>query len=335
MNGNKTNNAVILVNLGTPTAPTTGAVRRFLKSFLSDKRVVEIPRLLWLPILYGIILPFRSKKVAKLYRAIWRDQGSPLKVILTDQVIALEQWLCSENNGSPVRVTGAMVYGSPSIEDRVVEMQREGIDKFLVLPLYPQYSGTTTGSVFDQYAALIRKSRNVPDIKICKDYYKREDYIQALANSVREYWANHGRSQRLLLSYHGIPQRCVDLGDPYYNQCMETSHLLAQALELKSEEWGVSFQSRLGKAQWLQPYTDQVLENWGASGVKSVDVLCPAFSADCLETIEEIDQENRDLFLRAGGERFQYIPCLNVREDHIQMMANIACEYFQSSKNDC
>ena len=328
MKENVTNNAVILVNLGTPSAPTPAAVRQFLKDFLSDKRVVEIPRLLWLPILYGIILPFRSKRVAKLYQTIWTEQGSPLKATLDAQVAALTNLLSSKSQTAGITVVQAMVYGSPSIADQIAALERQGVERYLVLPLYPQYSATTTGSVFDQYAALVKASRNVPDISICKEYYQRSDYIQALANSVKAHWAEKGRAERLLLSYHGIPQRCVDLGDPYYQQCQATSQLLAQALDLTEDQWAMSFQSRLGKAQWLQPYTDKLLESWGRSGVKSVDVLCPAFSADCLETIEEIDQENREIFLSAGGEQFHYIPCLNDRNDHIQMMANIVQEYF-------
>lgn len=322
------NKAVILVNLGTPSAPTPKAVRNFLKSFLSDPRVVEIPRLIWLPILYGVILPFRPGKVAKLYREIWREEGSPLRVMSARQEAALSKYLNDQSTELAPIVTTAMVYGGPSIEERVVELQKAGVEKILLLPLYPQYSATTTGSVYDQYARLLQKSRNVPDIGIHKDYYNRADYIDALANSVREHWASKARSQRLLLSYHGIPQLCVDRGDPYYSQCLETANLLAENLGLNSSDWAVSFQSRLGKAQWLQPYTDKLLQEWGQGGLKSVDVLCPAFSADCLETIEEIDKENREVFLNAGGERFEYIACLNDRESHIEMMATIVREYF-------
>ena len=319
--------AVILVNLGTPDAPTPGGVRRFLRNFLSDSRVVEIPRLIWLPILYGVILPFRPRRVAKLYQEIWLAEGSPLRVISERQQLALAERLQSQ------RVTTAMVYGGPSIADRVAELRRDGIEKILLLPLYPQYSATTTGSVYDRVANIIQSSRNIPDIAVHKDYHKHPDYIAALANSVREHWDSKGRAQRLLLSYHGIPQLCVDKGDPYYQQCIDKAHLLATALGLEASQWAVTFQSRLGKAQWLQPYTDKTLEQWGADGVESVDVLCPAFSVDCLETLEEIDGENREIFLEAGGKRFEYIPCLNDRDDHIQMMANIVAEHFPTPQD--
>ena len=319
--------AVILVNLGTPDAPTPGGVRRFLRNFLSDSRVVEIPRLIWLPILYGVILPFRPRRVAKLYQEIWLAEGSPLRVISERQQLALAERLQSQ------RVTTAMVYGGPSIADRVAELRRDGIEKILLLPLYPQYSATTTGSVYDRVANIIQSSRNIPDIAVHKDYHKHPDYIAALANSVREHWDSKGRAQRLLLSYHGIPQLCVDKGDPYYQQCLDTAQLLATALGLEASQWAVTFQSRLGKAQWLQPYTDKTLEQWGADGVESVDVLCPAFSVDCLETLEEIDGENREIFLEAGGKRFEYIPCLNDRDDHIQMMANIVAEHFPTPQD--
>lgn len=321
-------NAVILINLGTPSAPTPQAVRQFLKDFLGDKRVVEIPRLLWWPILYGIILPFRPGRVAKLYKEIWWPEGSPLRVITERQTAALSQLLGQKFGENAPLVTSAMVYGGPSIEEQIDSLRARGAERILLLPLYPQYSATTTGSVYDQFARVLEKSRNIPYITVYRDYHDRADYVEALARTVEAHWQEKGRGERLLLSYHGIPQRNVDLGDPYYDQCETTAKLLAERLGLSSSQWAMSFQSRLGKAQWLQPYTDKLLQSWGAEGVKSVDVICPAFSADCLETIEEISGENRELFLAAGGERFEYIDCLNDRPEHIAMMGNIVREFF-------
>lgn len=314
---------VILMNLGTPAAPTSQAVREFLAEFLGDRRVVEIPRLAWWPILYGIILPFRSPRVAKLYQEIWLPEGSPLKVITEQQVAALQ----ARFSAADVRVTCAMTYGSPKLEQRVAELEAAGIEKILVLPLYPQYSATTTGAVYDQYAQLITRQRNVSDIRIHKSYFAREEYIQALAESIRAHWQQHEPAEKLLFSFHSIPKRCVDLGDPYEKHCRETAERVAAALQLRESRWAVSFQSRLGKAEWLKPYTDVQLKEWGKAGLGSVEVICPAFAADCLETTEEIDQQNRELFLHSGGKRFEYIPCLNVSVEHINLLENIVKDY--------
>lgn len=314
---------VILMNLGTPTAPTTQAVREFLAEFLGDRRVVEIPRLAWWPILYGIILPFRSPRVAKLYHEIWLPDGSPLKVITEQQVAALQ----ARFSATQVRVTYAMTYGAPKLEQRVAELEAEGIEKILVLPLYPQYSATTTGAIYDQYARMIARQRNISDVRIHKSYYAREEYIQALATSVRTHWQQHEPAEKLLFSFHGIPKRCVDLGDPYEQHCRETAERVAAALHLNDSRWAISFQSRLGKAEWLKPYTDVQLQIWAEAGLGSVEVICPAFAADCLETTEEIDQQNRALFLQHGGQRFEYISCLNAGVEHINLLENIVKDY--------
>ncbi len=317
---------VVLVNLGTPVRPESGAVRSFLREFLSDRRVVEIPRLIWWPILYGIILPWRPARVAKLYQQVWQSEGSPLKVITERQVGALQALFDQREGEAAPSICYAMTYGAPKLKDQVARLQEQGVERIVVLPLYPQYSATTTAAVYDQYAELLRL-RNVPNIQFNKDYSWRADYIAALAQSVRDYWQEHGRGQRLLLSFHGIPKRCVDLGDPYYEQCVATANDLAKALGLAGDEWALSFQSRLGKAEWLKPYTDKLLQQWGQQGVESVDVICPAFAADCLETLEEINGENRQLFLESGGKSFAYIPCLNDSSAHIEMMAAIISEY--------
>lgn len=314
---------VILMNLGTPTEPTTKAVRNFLKQFLSDPRVVEVPRLIWIPLLYGIIIPFRASRVAKLYQQIWRPGGSPLKVITEEQTAKLQSHFSEEE----VKITYAMTYGQPSLKRRVAELEQQGYEKILLLPLYPQYSATTTGPIYDQYAALISEQRNISDITIQKCYFNRPDYINALAESILQHWKKHKPGEKLVFSFHGIPKRCVDKGDPYQQHCLTTANEVANALKLDTDQWLVSFQSRLGKAEWLRPYTDQLLTQMAAEGVASVDVICPAFSADCLETLEEIDVENRELFLSAGGNSFHSIPCLNAQSEHIEMMKNIVEEF--------
>ena len=314
---------VILMNLGTPSEPTAKGVRNFLKKFLSDPRVVEIPRLVWLPILYGVILPLRAKRVAKLYQQIWSEKGSPLKVITEQQVNGLQLRFSQEQ----VLVDYAMTYGSPSLEKQTLGLLEKGCERIVLLPLYPQYSATTTGAIYDQFARLIQSQRDVSDIHVHKQYFDDPSYIEALAQSIAAYRRDNGASDRLLFSFHGIPKRCVTLGDPYESQCRRTAELVAEAMGLAREEWAISFQSRLGKAEWLQPYTDKLLQRWAQDGVKSVDVVCPAFAADCLETIEEIDGENRELFLESGGEKFGFIPCLNSNETHIDLMEKIVRGY--------
>ncbi|GAB3101272.1 ferrochelatase [Pseudomaricurvus hydrocarbonicus] len=311
------------MNLGTPAKPTAKEVRRFLAEFLGDRRVVELPRALWWPILYGIILPFRAPRVAKLYEEIWQAEGSPLKVITEKQALALQ----SKFDKQEVLVTYAMTYGNPKMEQRVAELEAEGVDSILVLPLYPQYSATTTAAIYDQYADLISRQRNISNVKIHKCYFDREDYVMALAQSIKTHWQTNEPPEKLLFSFHGIPRLFVERGDPYEKHCLATAEMVARLLELDESRWQVSFQSRLGKAEWLTPYTDLQLEQWGKEGIESVDVICPAFSADCLETLEEIDGENRQIFLASGGQRFGYIPCLNDLPAHTDMMANIVNEY--------
>ena len=325
---------VILVNLGTPQAPTTFAVARYLRQFLSDPRVVEVPRLLWWLLLNFLIVPLRSKKVSNNYRSIWLDDGSPLKVITERQVAALQTAFdkeqCEEKN-SGVKSSReyicsyAMTYGDQSIASRVKSLRDRGVNKIVILPLFPQYSASTTAAVYDQLAELVKKYRHIPDIRVVHHYYDRSDYIAALANSVRQHWQKSGQAECLLMSFHGIPQKYVDLGDPYYAQCLETARTLAEKLNLSSQQWAFSFQSRFGRLQWVKPYTDVVLQKWGARGLESVDVICPAFSSDCLETLEEIDQVNRQLFLQAGGKKFAMVPCLNDSPLHIQLFKDLVC----------
>lgn len=301
--------AVLLVNLGTPDAPTPKAVRAYLKQFLWDRRVVEIPRALWWLILHGLILPLRSSKSAAKYAAIWGKDGSPLQVHTKKQAALLRGYL--GERGHEVRVAYAMRYGSPSLPDVLEQLQQEACERLLVLPLYPQYSGTTTASVYDAVFAHYAGQRNVPELRFVKQYHDYRGYIEALRQSVLAYWQSHGRPDKLVMSFHGVPKRTLDLGDPYHCACHKTARLLALQLGLKPEQYAVTFQSRFGKAEWLQPYTAPTVQKLGAEGLRRVDVICPGFAADCLETLEEIEIEVKQAFLTAGGKEFHYIPCLN------------------------
>lgn len=303
--------AVILVNLGTPDAPTPKAVAGFLKQFLSDSRVVEAPRWLWWFLLRLVIIPLRARKVAHSYSEIWWEEGSPLRVITHRQVDALQQHLMAGLGDNAPRVTAAMTYGGPSLAETVEKLLAEGVAKFLVVPMYPQYSGSTTGAIYDQLADLAKACRNVPDITVVKSFQTLPKYIDSLAETVRDSWAKNGRHEKLLMSFHGVPQEYVDKGDPYYQHCVETAQALAECLDLSAEQWAMSFQSRFGPKKWLQPYTDDQLRTWVQEGTKSVDVISPAFTADCLETLEELNITYREFFLENGGEHYQYIPCVN------------------------
>lgn len=323
---NKTATGVLLVNLGTPEAPTPGAVRAFLRDFLSDPRVVEIPRLIWLCILYGVILPFRPRKVAHAYASIWTEQGSPLRVLTESLAHRLQARLTEASGDAAPKVAVAYTYGEPSIACQLSALREAGVERTLVLPLYPQYSATTTGSVYDQCAAVMKASRDIPDLVVQKHYYSRPDYVRALVNSIRSHRAQHPGADCLLFSFHGIPRRNVDLGDPYEQHCLHTARDVATILGLEEHQWRVSFQSRLGRAEWLKPYTDETLRTLPSEGVKRLDVICPAFAIDCLETLEEIDVENREVFLESGGADYQYIPCLNDSEDQVFFLANLVAE---------
>jgi ferrochelatase len=313
---------VLLTNLGTPEAPTPRAVRRYLKQFLSDPRVVELPRLLWWPVLNLVILNTRPRRSARAYKKIWTDAGSPLLVIGERQQAALQAALHARF-ATPVPVELAMCYGQPSVAAGLARLHAAGVRQVLVLPLYPQYSATSTAAVFDAVTAELRDWRAVPELRFVNDYHDHPAYIAALADSVREFQSAQGRPQRLLMSFHGIPQEYADKGDPYPGQCGTTASRLAAALGLQRADWQLSFQSRLGPKDWLQPYTDRTLQQLGRDGVEHVQVICPGFSADCLETLEEIAMENRDVFLAAGGKRYEYIPCLNDSPSHIDMLAQL------------
>ena len=314
--------AVVLVNLGTPDAPTASAVRRYLKQFLSDPRVVEIPRAVWWWILHLAILPFRSGASAKKYETIWSEEGSPLKVHTEKQARLLAA--CLGERGHKVRVSYAMRYGSPSLPEVLERLKADGCERILVLPAYPQYSGTTTASIFDAVFAHYKQVRNVPELRFVKHYHDHEGYIAALKKSVLAHWEMSGRPEKLVMSFHGVPKRTLLRGDPYHCECVKTARLLAQALGLTPDQYLLTFQSRFGRAEWLQPYTAPTLEQLARDGVRRVDVICPGFTSDCLETLEEIALEVRHGFLRAGGAEFNYIPCLNEDDAWIRALAEIA-----------
>ncbi len=313
---------VLLTNLGTPEAPTASALRNYLREFLSDPRVVEIPRVLWMLILHGIILRVRPKKSARLYQSIWTEQGSPLLVISQKLKIKVDGQL-NLSERSDLVLDVAMRYGQPSISDALDKFQRQGVDNIIVLPLYPQYAGPTTASTFDAVVDTIKSWRWIPSLHFISGYHQHPLYIKALANTVNEHIEKQGKPDKLILSYHGMPKYFLDNGDPYYCFCHQTTQLLAQVLGLDKNEYLMTFQSRFGKAEWLKPYTDDSLAELAQSGIKHVAIISPAFSADCLETLEELEHENREVFIQAGGEQYHYIPALNDRDDHCQLITDL------------
>ncbi|MGZ8301993.1 MAG: ferrochelatase [Telluria sp.] len=321
--GSVATSAVVLVNLGTPDAPTAKAVRRYLKEFLSDPRVVEIPRVVWWFILNLIILPFRSGASAKKYASIWSREGSPLKVHTQKQATLLQAQL-AERGHDGVKVVMAMRYGSPSLPEVLDQLKVENVGRIAVLPAYPQYSGTTTASICDAVFSHYAKVRNIPELRMVRNYHDNEAYITALEESVHAHWDAHGRGGKLVISFHGVPKRTLLLGDPYHCECHKTARLLATRLKLAPEDYIVTFQSRFGKAEWLQPYTAPTLQQLARDGVSRVDVICPGFTSDCLETLEEISMEARHEFEAAGGKEFHYIPCLNESPAWIVALAEIA-----------
>lgn len=319
--------AILYCNLGTPDAPTTAAVRRYLAEFLSDPRVVEIPRLLWWPILHGIILRVRPAKSAAKYASVWTAQGSALKVWTEAQTLGLRTALAER--GHQLGVHYAMRYGQPAIAAQLDALVAEGVTRILVLQAYPQYSGTTTASVLDAIGAWSRRQRRVPEFRFVGDYHQDAGYIGALADSVQRHWAQHGRGELLLMSFHGIPARNIALGDPYHVQCQATARLLAQQLGLAPAQYRVTYQSRFGRAKWLEPYTEPTLRELAQQGTKRIDVMCPGFPGDCLETLEEINMEAREAFLESGGEAFSYIPCLNDSAAGVAALAALAERHLQ------
>lgn len=300
---------LLYCNLGTPDEPTAASVRRYLAEFLSDPRVVEIPAMVWQPLLRGVILPLRSPQSAAKYAKIWMPEGSPLKVWTEKQAKLLQGWL--GERGHRVTVRPAMRYGTPSIASQLDALKAGGATRILILTAYPQYSGTTTASIVDAVGAWARRQRHLPELRFVNRYHDDAGYVKALASRISRHWREHGRSEHLVMSFHGVPERTLHLGDPYHCECRKTARLLAAQLGLTREQYTVTFQSRFGKAKWLEPYTQPTLEQFARRGMSSVDVICPGFTSDCLETLEEIGMEVRHAFLSAGGKQFHYISCLN------------------------
>jgi ferrochelatase len=327
VHGQRARTALLVVNLGSPDEPTAKATRRYLAEFLSDPRVVEIPRLAWWPILHGIILRVRPSKSAAKYASIWTPEGSPL-VVGTSRLTRLLGGHLGENS-LPLLVRYAMRYGNPSVASALDALRSEGANRVLVLPLYPQYSAATTGSVFDAVAGWARRARHVPEFRFIHRYHDDDAYIAALAGDVRRHWLSEGRGRMLVMSFHGLPRQALDMGDPYHCECLKTGRLLAQSLGLAASEYRITFQSRFGRAKWLEPYTEPTLRELAQQGLERVDVICPGFSIDCLETLEEIAQEARDAFIESGGKEFNYIPCLNDSPAHVQALMGLIARHLQ------
>jgi protoporphyrin/coproporphyrin ferrochelatase len=319
---------ILLVNSGTPASADAAAVRRFLARFLTDPRVVELPRALWLPLLYGVVLPLRPARVAPKYRRIWSAAGSPLQD-LSERLRGELTATLAQQVLAPLSVELGMLYSEPGVSAALGRLRGCGAQRILVLPLFPQYCGATTGAVYDQVNAELRRWRWLPELRFVADYHDHPGYIEALRGSVAQHWLSAGRTQHLLMSFHGIPERYSRNGDPYFRRCHNTARLLADELMLRENEWSVSFQSRIGPSGWLKPYTREVLEASPARGLREVTVVCPGFAVDCLETLEEIDIENRDFFMRAGGQRYQYVPALNAGSAHAQCLTELIIEHCQ------
>jgi protoporphyrin/coproporphyrin ferrochelatase len=319
---------VLLVNLGSPDAPTINAVRRYLAEFLWDPRVVEIPRPVWWLVLHGVVLRLRPRRSAHAYQRVWTDEGSPLLVISRRQAYALQDALAARH-GNRVQVALAMRYGNPSIKAGLAQLREAQARRILILPLYPQYSAATTATVFDAVADELKTWRWLPELRFITHYHDDEGYLTALVRSIRENWAQHAQGERLLFSFHGMPKRSLRAGDPYHCHCQKTARLVAGRLGLPEARWQVAFQSRFGRAEWLQPYTDRTLRQWAQDGVKQVDVICPGFAADCLETLEEIAMQNKEAFLAAGGASLRYIPALNERAYHIEALTSLIDRHIQ------
>jgi protoporphyrin/coproporphyrin ferrochelatase len=318
--------AILLINLGTPEAPTAQTVKPYLREFLSDPRVVEIPKPVWWLILNGIILNTRPKKSAAKYASIWMPEGSPLKVHTERQTILLQGYLGEKTKGTPVVVDYAMRYGNPSITDVLARLKAQNCQRILLVPLYPQYAASATATALDAVFGELQQMRNMPAVRSIKHFHDDAGYIKASVQNIRDYWTLHGRPDKLVMSFHGVPRYTLDKGDPYHCECMKSGRLIAEELGLNKEQYIVSFQSRFGRAEWIKPYTTATLKELGKHGTKRVDVVCPGFVADCLETLEEIAQEGKEDFQHAGGGEYHYIPCLNERPDWIHALTDLVLD---------
>lgn len=314
---------VLLINLGTPDEPTAPAIRRYLAEFLSDQRVVNLPKVLWRPILYGFILPLRPRRLVENYEYIWQEDGGPIRTYTAALAKKLEAHLGGEQLGRNIRVVDAMTYGNPRMIDVIAGLRDEGVDDLLLVPMFPQYSAATTAAVFDKFAAALKRTSRMGDIRFVDEYCMTNAYIHAITKSIEDHIDHLDGGARLLFSFHGIPMSQVEAGDPYPDRCRATAAKIAQTLGLREDQWMTTFQSRFGPAPWLEPYTDKSLAALPGQGIKKVMVVCPGFSADCLETLHEIQVEGRDEFLHAGGEQFTYIPALNASDEHVKVIAEL------------
>lgn len=322
INNISTKVGVLLINLGTPDRPVCPGLRDYLSEFLMDPRVIELPSLFRAILVKGIIINFRSHKSAATYREIWTDQGSPL--MINSQSLGKKT---AELLGDEFEVEVAMRYGNPSVQSKIESLHAKGVRKIIALPLYPQYSGATNGSTFDAIAKSLSKLRWVPSLTFVSDYYERKSYIKAIGDSILKHWDDNGRKQKLIMTFHGVPKKYITRGDPYESQCKKSAAQIAEYLNLNDDDWMLVFQSRFGAEEWLKPYCDETLKQLPSQGIKSVDIICPGFSADCLETLEEIEGENKEYFMEAGGEEYSYIPCLNDSLDHAKLMSEIIIDH--------
>ncbi|RIZ66752.1 MAG: ferrochelatase [Methylococcales bacterium] len=310
---------IILANLGSPTAPTTKAVRRFLKDFLGDPRVVNLPRPIWWVILNCFVLPFRPSRSAKAYSKVWHEKGSPL-TYLTKQ---LTEKVAERLNPKNIKVDYAMRYGEPSIATQLKAFKQDGVIDVIVLPLYPQYSSTTTASIYDDLTKELKQWRHLPSFEFISDYHQDSHYIAAVAASIEQAWREQAKNELLVMSFHGLPEQLTKWGDPYFHQCHKTAALIAEKLGLTEKQWMIVFQSRFGKAEWLKPYCVDTLEQLPTQGIKAIDIVCPGFAVDCLETLEEIAMENKAIFIEAGGSEYRYIACLNDSDAHVEALTSL------------
>ena len=325
--GSKDKTGVLITNLGTPDAPDAKSVRKYLNQFLSDPRVIEIPKFLWQIILKGIILQIRPRKSAANYKKIWTDNGSPLLYISKKQIKGVKKIILAKY--SNIEFALGMRYGNPSIESALKDLQNRQVRRLLVLPLYPQYCAATTGSTFDEVTNILQKWRWIPELRFINQYFEEEEYIDALVTSIKIFWNKHEKPQKIIFSYHGIPKKYLINGDPYHCFCLKTTRLVKEKMNLTDEEIITTFQSRFGRAEWLKPYTVETLKELPGQGVKDVHIISPGFSADCLETLEELEEENREYFIKSGGEKYKYIPCLNDNEKHLQLISHLVIKHTQ------
>ena len=328
--GSKDKTGVLITNLGTPDAPDAKSVRKYLNQFLSDPRVIEIPKFLWQIILKGIILQIRPRKSAANYKKIWTDNGSPLLDISKKQIEGVKKIILAKYPN--IEFALGMRYGNPSIESALKDLQNRQVRRLLVLPLYPQYCAATTGSTFDEVTNILQKWRWIPELRFINQYFEEEEYIDALVTTIKNFWNKHEKPQKIIFSYHCIPKKYLINGDPYHCFCLKTTRLVKEKMNLKDEEIITTFQSRFGRAEWLKPYTAETLKELPGQGVKDIHIISPGFSADCLETLEELEEENREYFINSGGEKYKYIPCLNDNEKHLKFISHLIIKHTQGWK---